>query len=259
MGQIFIVIFGLIIGSFLNVVIIRLPQKISLYKPGSYCPKCKTPIKFYHNIPVISYLLLMGKCKSCKAKISLQYPLVEITTALSFLLIYDFWRYYPVQGIFTGLFIAIIIVLGLIDLKHMILPDELTLGGTIIFLTYSFFNPINYPTPLDSFISGFGAALVFTIIYFYYLKVRQLEGLGFGDVKMMLLLGAFLGIQKLVITILLASFSGLIVGLYFVIFKKKNLKFALPFGTFLSLGSIIAVFWGIPILNWIQSILLSFK
>jgi leader peptidase (prepilin peptidase)/N-methyltransferase len=143
-------------------------------------------------------------------------------------------------------------VLAIIDFKHMILPDELTIGGGVLFLTYSFFNPII--TYKNAFISAFGSALIFAFLYFFYLKVRKIEGLGFGDVKMMVLLGAFLGIHKLLIAVFLASLSGIIIGFIFIIFKGKDLKTKLPFGTFLGFGTYISVFWGDNIWRFIQSL-----
>ncbi len=254
MEEVFLILLGLIIGSFLNVLIYRMPIGKSIVKPRSYCPKCKKPIKFYDNIPVISFIILRGKCRGCKAKISLQYPLVEIFTAFTFWISYSFYfSISPIYTLFTIMFLCIMVVLAIIDFKHMILPDELTIGGGVLFLIYSFFNPLI--TYKDAFISAFGSALVFTLLYFFYLKVRKIEGLGFGDVKMMILLGAFLGVNKLLIALLLASLSGVIIGFIFIIFKGKDLKTKLPFGTFLGLGAYVSVFWGDCVLRFIQSVL----
>jgi leader peptidase (prepilin peptidase)/N-methyltransferase len=252
MEEIFLIIFGLIVGSFLNVVIYRLPLEKSIVKPRSHCPSCTTPIKFYDNIPVVSYILLRGKCRHCNAGIPPIYLLVESFTAFSFWLSYVFFGEQPLYAAASMLFICLLISLALIDLKHMILPLEITIGGAVVFLIYSFFNPVI--SPPNAFGSAVGGALVFAAIYYLYLKVREIEGLGQGDIWMMLLLGSFLGINKLVVAVLLASFSGLIVGVFFIIFKKKDLKLALPFGTFLSLGSYISLFWGNEILKLIHSI-----
>ncbi len=255
MEEIFVIIFGLIIGSFLNVVIYRLPLNKSLIKPGSYCASCNTPVKPYDNIPVLSFIFLGGKCRKCKVKIPIIHPIIEIFTAFAFWLSFVwFFKYSIHYTIFTMLFLAILIALTFIDLFHMILPDELTLGGAIIFLIYSFFN--QGISVLDSFGTAFGGALFFAALYFFYLKVRKVEGLGFGDVKMMLFLGAYLGIVKTVVAIMLASFSGLIVGVFFIIFYKKDLKYALPFGTFLGLGSFLSLFWGENIMLFIRSVII---
>lgn len=249
-----VIILGLIFGSFLNVVIHRLPEEKSVVRPRSFCPSCGETIRFYDNIPVISYIILGGKCRRCKARISFRYPLVEVLTALSFWLSYFYYfEDFPVHAVFNALFLWVLIGLALIDYEHQILPNELTLGGAVVFLVYAFFHP--FITPVNAIAAAFGSALVFAGIYFFYLKVRKIEGLGQGDIKMMLLLGAFLGVDRLVIAILAASFAGLIVGLFFIIFKGKDLKLKLPFGTFLSLGSYISLLWGPHILTVIQSLL----
>lgn len=254
MEEIILILLGLIFGSFLNVVIYRLPQGKSIIKPRSFCPSCNQLIKFYDNIPVVSYFFLGGKCRHCKAEIPLRYPLIEAFTAFSFWLTYFYFGQNPLYAVFTILFVCLLIPLAIIDLTHMILPDELTLGGAVIFLGYSFFHP--YITVLSAVIAAFGSALLFTGLYFFYLKVRKIEGLGLGDVKMMLLLGAFLGVHNFLAAILIASFSGLLVGLFFIIFKGKNLKLKLPFGTFLAIGSYISVFWGRAIYGLLRSLVM---
>lgn len=244
------IIFGLIVGSFLNVVIHRLPRGESIVFPPSHCPRCRAEIPFYLNIPLLSYVILLGRCHSCRARIALQYPVVEGLTAFSFWLAYDAYGL-TFHAAAAAIFLCLMIALAAIDLEHMILPDELTLGGAALFFIYSFFNP--EVGQVDAVLSGLGAALFFTALFFFYLKVRKLEGLGFGDVKMALLMGLFLGLQRLVVAIMLASLSGLLVGIFFIVFKKKNLKLALPFGPFLALGSYASLFWGGTILDWIGS------
>jgi leader peptidase (prepilin peptidase)/N-methyltransferase len=252
MEEFILIIFGLVVGSFLNVVIHRLPLDESIIKPRSHCPSCSTFIPFYDNIPVVSYLLLRGRCRHCRTKISFIYPLVEILTALGFWLAFSHFNGEPLYAAFSILFICLLLIQAFIDLTHMILPLEISIGGAVVFLIYSFFNPAI--SPVNAFATAAGAALAFAAIYIFYLKVRKIEGLGQGDIWMMLLLGSFLGVNKLIIAILLASISGVIVGIFFIIVKKKNLKLALPFGTFLSLGSFIALFWGNQILGWLQSL-----
>jgi leader peptidase (prepilin peptidase)/N-methyltransferase len=245
------IVFGLIIGSFLNVVIHRVPLGQNIVFPGSHCPGCGIPIPFYHNIPLLSYVILRGRCHSCRGHISPQYPLIESFCAFSFWLTLHFFGL-SLTAVFTAAFICLLITLAAIDLKHMILPDELTLGGAALFFAYSFFNPA--VGQLNAVLSGLGAALFFSGFFFFYLKLRKIEGLGFGDIKMVLLMGLFLGLHRLVVAIFLASLSGLLVGIFLIIFKKKNLKFALPFGPFLSLGSYISLFWGTGILAWLGSL-----
>lgn len=246
------ILLGLVVGSFINVVIHRLPLEQSIVYPRSHCPRCHTIIKFYDNFPVFSYLFLGGRCRHCKSEISVRYPLVEIFTAFTFWLSFQFYGHLPLYAASTTIFLCILIVLALIDLRYMILPDELTLGGAVLFLGYSFFNPAI--SVVNAFATAFTGALVFAGVYFFYLRVRKIEGLGHGDIKMMLLLGAFLGAQKLIVGVLLASFSGLFVGLYFIIFRRQNLKLALPYGTFLAIGSYVSLFWGDHILWAIHSL-----
>lgn len=252
MEEIVLILLGLIIGSFLNVLIHRLPLEQSIIKPRSHCPSCKEPVKFYDNIPVLSWLILRGKCRQCKASISFRYPLVEAFTGFSFWMAYDYFAPFWIYMGFSILFLCLLIALALIDLEHMVLPLQLTIGGAVIFLVYSFFSPV--VDPVSAFSASVGGALLFAAIYFFYLKVRKIEGLGQGDIWMMLLLGAFLGINKLVVAIMVASCTGAVVGILLIIFKKKDMKLALPFGTFLAIGSYVALFWGIEILTFIQSI-----
>jgi len=250
MEEIFLICLGLVFGSFLNVVIHRLPLGRSIVRPGSACPDCGAGIRFYDNIPVVSYLVLRGKCRECGSRISVRYPLVELFTAFSFWLAHRYFADEPLHLAMTLVFLCLLIALALIDFDHMILPDELTIGGGIGFLIYAFFNPAL--SVWNAWGTALGTSLFFILLYLVYLRVRKIEGLGLGDVKMVVFLGAFLGLEKCVIALLLASLSGLIVGLFLIVFRKKDLKFALPFGTFLALGSYISVFWGDDIFLTIQ-------
>jgi leader peptidase (prepilin peptidase)/N-methyltransferase len=239
---------GLIVGSFLNVVIHRLPLGQDIVFRPSHCPRCQAPIPFYLNVPLLGYLVLRGRCLSCRAPISPRYPLVEALTALSFWLAWERYGLSLHAGA-AAVFMSILIALAFIDLQHMILPDELTLGGSALFLVYAFFHPeIGWQ---EALLSGAGGALFFAALFYAYLKLRKTEGLGFGDVKMALLLGLFLGARRLTAAVFLASLSGLLVGLWFIAFKKKDLKLALPFGPFLALGAYVALFWGDALLDWI--------
>jgi len=250
--EIVIVLLGLVFGSFLNVVIHRLPLEQSIVKPRSFCPQCGKSVRAADNIPVLSYLILRGRCRYCRKPIPAKYPLVEIFTALTFWYAYRSADFGIVHLVFTIIFLLILIALCLIDLKHMILPDELTLGGSVIFLIYSFFNP--EVETVEALLAAFGVTFCFTAIYVFYLKVRKMEGLGQGDIKMVFLLGIFLGPQKLIITVLLASLSGLAVGIMIIIIRKKDFKYALPFGTFLSAGGYFAYFFGDQVLELISSL-----
>ena len=243
---IIIICFGLVWGSFLNVVIYRLPLRMSISKPSSSCPHCEEKIKFYDNIPVLSFLLLRGKCRHCKGKISFRYPLVELLTAASFLLLYS---QYSLSFFFFAscLFACALIALGFIDYYHQILPDEITLPSLLLALIYSLFRTdLNLRQALIGAVAGAGFLL---FIYAAYYLLRKQEGLGLGDVTMMLLIGAYLGWRQAFFTLILASFVGALVGIFFILYKKKDFQYSLPFGTFLAPAAFAALLWGERIIN----------
>ena len=243
---IIIILFGLAWGSFLNVVIFRLPLGMSLMHPPSFCPACKRKIKFYDNIPVFSYLILRGKCRTCRAKIPFSTILVEILTPLSFLLIY---QKHSLSFFFFAscLFASAMIVLGFIDFYHQILPDEITLPGIVLALVYApFRSDLNLTQALIGAVVGAGFLL---FIYGAYYLFRKKEGLGMGDVTMMLLIGAYLGWQLTFFTLVLASFAGAVVGVLFIFFQKKDLQYSLPFGTFLAPAAYLSLLWGESIIQ----------
>lgn len=246
MEKIIIVLFGLAWGSFLNVVIYRLPRGLSLMRPPSTCPQCGTRIKAYDNIPVLSYLLLRGKCRACGLKISVAYPLVELLTPVCFLLLYARFSL-GVPFFASCLFASALIALCFIDLYHQVLPDEITLPGLALALLYSGLRPdMTLRQALAGAVVGAGFLLA---VYGGYLLLRKKEGLGMGDVTMMLLVGAYLGWVKAFFTLLVGSFVGALVGFFLLSFKKKDLQFALPFGTFLAPAAFFALVWGDRIIN----------
>lgn len=243
---ILIVLCGLAWGSFLNVIIFRLPRGMSLLKPASSCPYCKRKIKFYDNIPLLSYLFLRGRCRYCKARISLFYPLVELLTPLGLLLLL---QNHSLSFLFfaSALFLSALIVLGSIDFFHQILPDEITLPGLLLALVYSFFRPdLNLTQALIGAVVGAGFLL---FVYGAYYLLRKKEGLGMGDVTMMLMIGAYLGWRQTLLTLILASFLGSLVGVFFILFKRKSLQYSLPFGSFLALAAFLSLLWGEKIIN----------
>jgi len=238
---IIIICFGLAWGSFLNVVIYRLPLRMSLFKPSSSCPHCEEKIKFYDNIPVLSFLLLRGKCRHCKGRISFRYPLVELLTAVCFLLLYS---QHSLSFFFFAscIFACALIALGFIDFYHQILPDEITLPGLLLALVYSLFRTdLNLRQALIGAVAGAGFLL---FIYVAYYLLRKKEGLGLGDVTMMLLVGAYLGWRQAFFTLILASFVGALVGIFFIFYRKKDLQYSLPFGTFLAPAAFASLLWG---------------
>lgn len=243
---ILIILFGLAWGSFLNVVIYRLPRRISLVKPSSSCPHCHQRIRFYDNIPLFSYILLGGKCRHCKARIPPSYPLVELLTPLGLLFLYNEYSLSP-SFFASSLFFSALIILGFIDFFHQILPDEITLPVLLLALIYSLVRPdLNLRQALVGAVSGAGFLL---FVYGAYYLLRKKEGLGMGDVTMMLMIGAYLGWRLTLFTLVLASFTGALFGGIFILIKKKNLQYSLPFGSFLAAAAFVALIWGKKIIT----------
>ncbi|MFB0566138.1 MAG: A24 family peptidase [Candidatus Aminicenantaceae bacterium] len=243
---ILIILFGLAWGSFLNVVIYRLPRRMSLIRPSSFCPRCNIKIKFYDNIPLISFFILRGKCRNCQEKIPVSYLLVELVTPLCFLLLYS---HYSLSILFfvSCLFTSALIVLSFIDFCHQILPDEITLPGLALALIYALFrSDINLTQALVGAVTGAGFLL---FVYGAYYALRKKEGLGMGDVTMMLMIGAYLGFLRTFFTLILASLAGALVGVVIIAFKKKDLQYSLPFGTFLAPAAFVSLLWGERIIN----------
>jgi leader peptidase (prepilin peptidase)/N-methyltransferase len=241
----FAFIFGAVVGSFLNVCIFRIPAKASIIKPLSQCPHCHHPVRFYDNIPLISYIVLRGKCRDCGGKISWRYPVVELITAILSLLL--FLRFgLTVNFLIFFVFTAVLIVITFIDLDHQIIPDVLTLPGIPLFFLAAIFlvkNP--WKVPWQEALIGLliGGGMLFTIAYIYQLITKR-EGMGGGDIKLLAMIGGFLGWKSLIFILLVSSFSGAIVGIAAMVIQKKDMKYAIPFGPFLSAAAIAYLFWG---------------
>jgi leader peptidase (prepilin peptidase)/N-methyltransferase len=270
----FVFLFGLIIGSFLNVCILRIPSGKSIVLPASACPKCSEAIRPYDNIPVLSYLLLGGKCRGCKTKISPMYPLVELLTALLFLGCYYAFGISVETGKWAA-FSAITVVLVFTDLRERILPDVVNFTGFAIGLIFSVFTKptdgtalwvanhlFDYPPPapvlslVDALLgAAVGSGLLWLVSEAYF-KLRGREGMGLGDVKMMLMAGAFLGAKRTLLTILAGSLLGSVLGVAIILARRKDTDYELPFGTFLGAGALLVVFFGTPLVNWYQSLLM---
>jgi leader peptidase (prepilin peptidase)/N-methyltransferase len=239
-------VFGLVIGSFLNVVIYRLPLGQSLVTPPSTCPGCGTRIRPIDNVPVLSWLVLGGKCRKCRAPISIQYPLVEFVTGALFLLVAWVTPAGPLLAA-RLLLVVTLIVLFAIDLHHQILPNVITLPGIVAGFLFSFFGAPGWASSLIGI--ALGGGLLYGIAAGYYL-VRREEGLGMGDVKMLAMIGAFLGWKAVLVTLILSSFAGAVVGIAIIALTKGSMRLALPFGSFLSVGALAAMFVGDPIVTW---------
>jgi leader peptidase (prepilin peptidase) / N-methyltransferase len=245
-SAILITVFGTIVGSFLNVCIHRLPLRKSLIWPGSHCPHCESPVKPYDNIPVLGYLWLRGRCRACNAPISIQYPIIELITGAVFLggyLLFDS----PVLLVARLLFACAMIVLFAIDLEHRILPDVITLPGIAIGFMFSLFLEPGWRDSLIGIVLGGGSLWLLGEVYF---RIRHEEGMGFGDVKMLAMIGAFVGWKLMLLTLVLSSFAGSFVGLAIIALNRGDMKYALPFGTFLAMGAIVAATVGDRIVQW---------
>jgi leader peptidase (prepilin peptidase) / N-methyltransferase len=243
---VFVTLLGFFLGSFMNVCIYRLPRKLSPVRPRSGCPKCGHMLAWYENVPVLSYLFLRGKCRSCGTRISPMYPIIESITGAMFLAGY-LWYGPSALLIVRLLFGCAMIVLFVIDLQHKILPNVITLPGIVVGLLLS---EVAGPGWLASLIGlAVGAGSLFVIAEVYY-RVRHEEGLGMGDVKMLGMIGAFLGWKLVLVTLVLSSVAGSLVGIGVLITKKESLKYALPFGTFLAVAAMVAAVAGDSLVNW---------
>ncbi|MBO7238603.1 MAG: prepilin peptidase [Elusimicrobiaceae bacterium] len=243
---IFAGLFGVIIGSFLNVCIYRIPNGKSIVWPSSFCPKCGKPIKWYDNIPVLSYILLWGKCRFCKAPISVQYPLVEAFTAL--LTVLFVWKLGLTPWTAVVLVaVYVLIILSVIDMQLMIIPDRFSIGLIVFGLAVSWLNPNFDGTAWQHFLQsllgasvGFFGTLAMALLGY---ALFRKEAMGGGDVKLMGGIGALIGWEGVITTVIFASVLGLIYSLYLMIFKGKKRGDAIPFGPFLSMGALINLFY----------------
>jgi leader peptidase (prepilin peptidase)/N-methyltransferase len=251
MTILFFIVFllGSLIGSFLNVCIYRLPRNLSVIFPPSRCPSCNIPIKAYDNIPLLSFLLLGGKCRYCKTKISLRYPLVEALNALMYVLV--LWRFgfgWHMPVLFA--FCSAMIVITFIDLDFQIIPDTITLPGIPIGVIAA---SLVLPDPFDrSSILGLSGALIGLFTggaIFYAIAVLSRGGMGGGDIKMMAMVGAFMGWKSTLLTTFAGSLLGSCVGIFLMVVKGKGRKTKIPFGPFLAAGTLISLFYGQEILS----------
>ena len=300
--SIFAFVLGAFIGSFLNVCIYRIPRGESIVLPGSHCPKCKTTIRFYDNIPIVSYFLLLGRCRTCHAPLSLQYPLVELVTAtLSWLVFERFGTTIDFVGYFA-LTAALIVVSG-IDLGYRIIPDRISLSGIAAGLVFSLVTTgMDLLDSVVGMVAGGGSLLLVTLGYAGFVRLREKvrgrthreetervleglslrelkneaalygietenlstreeiietiseaksEGMGGGDIKLLAMIGAFLGGWKSILFVILSgSFLGCVVGIPLMLLKQRDSKYAIPFGPFLSASAIIYILWGPDIIRW---------
>jgi leader peptidase (prepilin peptidase) / N-methyltransferase len=246
-GSVLLAVFlGAVIGSFLNVCIHRLPRGASIVWPASACPNCQRQLSWFENIPILSYLVLRARCRGCGAPISLQYPIVEALTAALFGLAW--WYYGPGPLLASRLILGCaLIVLFAIDLEHHLLPNIITIPSIVIGFMFSFVVEPGWKSSLIGIVIGGG--VLFLIAEGYY-RVRHEEGLGMGDVKMLAMIGAFVGWQLTLLSLMIASFAGTIIGLALIVTRRGTMKYALPFGTFLAIGAAVSAAVGHQILDW---------
>lgn len=244
-------VIGALVGSFLNVVIYRLPRGESVVTPRSHCPHCATPIRPIDNVPIVSWLWLRGRCRRCREPISARYPLVELVSAV--LAAGLAVRLGPgIAAVAAFYFAASLLALTYIDLDVQLLPDRLTLPGIAVGLLVAFVAP-----PGDRLVAPqaaivgtlLGGGMLWLVAWAYH-AITGREGMGGGDVKLLAMIGAFLGWQGVLLTLLLASFIGSAIGIALMIQKRADSKLAIPFGPFLAMGALVALFWGPQIVRW---------
>jgi len=244
---------GLVVGSFANVCVYRLPRRQSIVSPPSRCPSCGALIRARDNVPVLGWLLLRGRCRSCRAPISPRYPAVEAANGLLWLAL-AVLRGPRAQTFVAMALVTALLVLSLIDLDHQLLPDAITLPGIVAGLAASFL-PGSPVRPLAALLAAAGGWLAFAAVAKAYQRLRGIEGLGQGDWKMAAMLGAFLGWRQMLLTVLLASVAGTLVGLGAVALRGRDMRYALPLGTFLGAAGVATVFFGDAMLAWYQGVL----
>ena len=262
-APIIVVISGLVVGSFLNVCIYRIPRGRSIIRPGSYCLHCHSPVRSWENIPLLSFIFLRGRCSHCKQPIGWVYPTVEVLTALLFYLL--FLKYGFSHTFFlNGVFFCLLVILIFIDLFERILPNVITLSGLVLgLLTSPFQSPEFFQgdlfwtggaEPWKQYLHSLLGVVVgggtLWLVATLYLKLRKVEGMGGGDIKMIAMVGAFLGWRYAFLTIFLGSLLGALAGSLYIYVFRKGRRYELPFGTFLGVGAILSTLWGRDLASW---------
>jgi leader peptidase (prepilin peptidase)/N-methyltransferase len=239
--QLYIFVVGAVVGSFLNVCIHRIPASKSIVSPGSGCPRCGASIPWYYNIPVLSYIWLRGRCANCKEPISITYPFVELLNALFYVFLYRRFGI-SIPFFIYAFFVSTTIILIFIDYYHHLLPHVLTFPGIAVGLATSFVNP--FLRPLDSLIGILLGGIVPLITLVLYKWVRKREGMGHGDIIMLAMVGAFLGWRQVLLVLFFSSMMGSLVGVLMILVFRRGRDYMLPFGTFIGIAALGAIFWG---------------
>lgn len=238
--------FGASIGSFLNVCIYRIPAGISVVRPSSRCPQCGNPIRWWQNIPIVSWILLRGRCSSCQTKISPRYLFVEALTGILFLKVFMIFGLDSATLVFW-VFVAALVTLTFIDFDHQIIPDVISLPGIVLGFFSVSLTPLTWSHSLLGIFLGGGALWLIAIIYEFLTKN---EGMGGGDVKLLAMIGAFLGWKAILPVIFMSSCLGTIIGVPLMLRQRASGKLALPFGPFLSMAALVWLFWGGRLIRW---------
>jgi len=251
---VYVILLGLILGSFVGLAVVRIPEGESLVRPRSHCRKCGHTLSWFENIPIFSYLALRGKCRQCEAQISPRYLIIELVTTL--LTVFAFWKIQPWQRfvLFQFLLIFPLILLMFLDWFKLILPDAITLPGIAFgflahFLDGKFFQfpslaPSTFSLLLDSLLGALAGSLTLFLLALAYQKLRKREGLGGGDVKLAAMLGAFFGWKAVFFIFFLASVAGTLFGVLMIVLKRFSKETPLPFGSFLSAAALLYLFYG---------------
>jgi leader peptidase (prepilin peptidase) / N-methyltransferase len=261
-------LFGLVIGSFLNVCIVRLPSGRSVSKPASHCPRCKEPIRFYDNIPLISFILLRAKCRKCGEPISWRYPFVELINGLFYVwVVLEFG--FGGEAVLIMILCSSLIAITFIDFDHQIIPDIITLPGMLLGLSFApfYLYPLTDALPfhlgnllphvslyltafLNSLIGLLAGAVPLFAIGWIWEKLRHVEAMGGGDVKLMGMIGSFLGWKGALLTIMLGALTGSVAGILLILLKRHKMEKVIPFGPFLAVGAVMTAFYGPAIISW---------
>lgn len=240
----FVFFVGLSLGSFSNVCIYRIPLKLSIVRPGSYCPNCKTPLKILDNIPILSYIFLKGRCRYCQQRIGWRYPAVELLTGILFVILYTKFDL-PVFIVYAILVTSLVII-TFIDIDYQIIPNVITLPGILIGLVSAYlFLPHSIISAIIGLLGGGGLLLLLAVLY--------PGGMGSGDIKMVAMLGTLLGWQKIFLTIFIGSLIGSIIGIALILLKKKGRKAKIPFGPYLALGAVLSILFGNNLIDYYLS------
>jgi leader peptidase (prepilin peptidase)/N-methyltransferase len=247
-------VLGLAVGSFLNVCIYRLPNRLSVAWPPSHCPSCDRRLAWYENVPVISWLVLRGRCRTCASRISWVYPAVELITAVLFAGAFLVYGLTPLLAV-RLLFVCALVVLFAIDYEHYILPNVITIPGIVIGFAASFLLPPGWGSSLAGLLAG---GLFPFLVAEAYLRIRGREGMGMGDFKMLGMVGAFLGWPLVWVTLLLSCLLGIVIGGGGLLISRRGMGTRIPFGTFIAVAALVAVYWSDEVLAAYGSVLSAY-